>query len=108
MEFFSQIGAGVTNGLAYIGSLASLGGRALYYGFAGPFQGKPPRLGSATSQAMEVGVRALPILSLITFFIGLILALQSANELAKLGAMNLVAKLTHLIYLPDQIFQSRQ
>ena len=41
---------------------------------------------------MEVGVRALPILSLITFFIGLILALQSANELAKLGAMNYVAR----------------
>jgi len=92
MEFVSQIGASVTNGLAYIGSLASLGGRALYYGFAGPFQGKPSRLRSAASQAMEVGVRALPILSLITFFIGLILALQSANELAKLGALNLVAK----------------
>src|ERR1019366_3695402 len=92
MEFVSQIGAGFTNGLAYIGSLASLGGRALYYGIVGPFQGKPPRIGSAASVAMEVGVRALPILSLITFFIGLILALQSANELAKLGAMNLVAK----------------
>jgi len=33
---------------------------------------------TAISQAMQVGVRALPILSLITFFIGLILALQSA------------------------------
>jgi len=45
----------------------------------------------AVSQAMDVGVRALPILSLITFFIGLILALQSAYELKKFGAMNLVA-----------------
>src|SRR5207302_4772340 len=44
------------------------------------------------SQAMEVGVRALPILSLITFFIGLILALQSAYELSKLGAMNIVPR----------------
>ena len=40
---------------------------------------------------MEVGVRALPILSLITFFIGLILALQSAYELKKFGALNFVA-----------------
>ena len=38
-----------------------------------------------------MGVRALPILSLITFFIGLILALQSAYELRKFGALNLVA-----------------
>ena len=40
---------------------------------------------------MQVGVRALPILSLITFFIGLILALQAAYELRRLGAMTLVA-----------------
>jgi phospholipid/cholesterol/gamma-HCH transport system permease protein len=40
---------------------------------------------------MDVGVRALPILSLITFFIGLILALQSAYELRRFGAVNYVA-----------------
>ena len=40
---------------------------------------------------MDVGVRALPILSLITFFIGLILALQSAYELRRFGAIDLVA-----------------
>jgi phospholipid/cholesterol/gamma-HCH transport system permease protein len=48
-------------------------------------------LGRAVSQAMEVGVRALPILSLITFFIGLILALQGAYELRRFGAVNYIA-----------------
>src|SRR6202451_805176 len=91
MQFVSQIGGSVTNGLAYVGSLASLGGRAAYYTLVGPFQGKPLRLQRAVSQAMDVGVRALPILSLITFFIGLILALQSAYELRRFGAMNYVA-----------------
>ena len=91
MESVSQIGGSVTNSLAYVGSLATLGGRAAYYAFVGPFQGKPLRLQRAVSQAMDVGVRALPILSLITFFIGLILALQSAYELRRFGAMNLVA-----------------
>ena len=71
--------------------LASLAGRAAYYAFVGPFQGKPLRWQAAISQATEVGVRALPILSLITFFIGLILALQSGYELRKLGAMSYVA-----------------
>jgi phospholipid/cholesterol/gamma-HCH transport system permease protein len=56
-----------------------------------PFKGKRLRLQRAISQAMQVGVRALPILSLITFFIGLILALQSAYELRKFGALNYVA-----------------
>src|SRR5216684_7387026 len=91
MELVSQLGASVTDSLAYLGALATLGSRAAYYTFVGPFQGKPLRLQSAASQAMEAGVRALPILSLVTFFIGLILALQSAYELRKFGALNFVA-----------------
>lgn len=87
----SQIGGSVTDGLAYLGGLVTLGCRAAYYTFVAPFRGKPLRFQRAISQAMQVGVRALPILSLITFFIGLILALQSAYELRRLGALNLVA-----------------
>ena len=91
IELTSQIGGSVTDSLAYLGGLASLAGRAAYFTFVGPFRGKPLRLPRAVSQAMQVGVRALPILSLITFFIGLILALQAAYELRRLGAMTLVA-----------------
>jgi phospholipid/cholesterol/gamma-HCH transport system permease protein len=91
MQFVSQIGGSVMNSLAYVGSLASLGGQAAYYTFVAPFQGKPLRLQRAVSQAMDVGVRALPILSLITFFIGLILALQAAYELRRFGAISYVA-----------------
>lgn len=91
MELATQIGGSVTDGLAYLGALASLGARAAYFAFVAPFRGKPLRLQRAISQAMQVGVRALPILSLITFFIGLILALQSAYELRKFGALNYVA-----------------
>jgi phospholipid/cholesterol/gamma-HCH transport system permease protein len=87
----AQIGNAVTNALAYLGSLATLAARAAYYTFVAPFQGKPLRLQRAISQGMQVGVRALPILSLITFFIGLILALQAAYELRRFGAINLVA-----------------
>jgi phospholipid/cholesterol/gamma-HCH transport system permease protein len=89
-EFLAQIGGAVTGGLGYIGSLAMLGGRAAYFTFVGPFRGRPLRPERVVSQAMEVGVRALPILSLITFFIGLILALQAAYELRTFGAMNLI------------------
>ena len=91
MQFVSQIGGSVMNSLAYVGSLASLGGQAAYYTFVAPLQGKPLRLQRAVSQAMDVGVRALPILSLITFFIGLILALQAAYELRRFGAISYVA-----------------
>jgi len=66
----TQIGQGVIDTLAYIGGLAKLGLSAASYIFIAPFRGKPLRLQRAISQAMETGVRALPILSLITFFIG--------------------------------------
>ena len=71
MQMVSQIGGSVTNSLAYIGSLASLGGRAAYYTVVGPFQGKPLHFQRTVTQALDVGVRALPIVSLITFFIAL-------------------------------------
>ncbi|HKV62494.1 MAG TPA: ABC transporter permease [Candidatus Acidoferrum sp.] len=91
MELTTQIGGSVIDGLAYLGALSKLGGRAAYFTFVAPFQGKQLRLQRAVSQAMQTGVGALPILSLITFFIGLILALQSAYELRRFGAMNFVA-----------------
>ena len=90
-EVTTQIGASVINGLAYVGTLAALGNKAAYYVFVAPFKGKPFRLQRAVSQAMEIGVRSLPILSLITFFLGLILALQGAYELRQFGALGMVA-----------------
>src|SRR3981081_3182278 len=90
MQLLSQVGGAVTNRLAYVRSLAALVDQAAYYTFVAPFQGKPLRFQRAVSQAMDVGVRALPILSLITFFIGLILALQAAYELRRFGAISYV------------------
>jgi phospholipid/cholesterol/gamma-HCH transport system permease protein len=91
LELTRKIGGSVLGGLAYVGSLTTLAMRAAYFTFIGPFQGKPTRVQRAIEQAMEAGVRALPILSLITFFIGLILALQAAYELRRFGAMSFVA-----------------
>src|SRR6266699_1645118 len=91
MEFVSQLGSSTLDDLSYFGSLASLVARAAYDTLVAPFKGKPLRLQRAVSQAMDTGVRALPILSLITFFIGLILALQAAYELRRFGAISAVA-----------------
>jgi phospholipid/cholesterol/gamma-HCH transport system permease protein len=91
VDFAQQVGASVLDSIGYLGSLAQLAGRAAYFTFIGPFVGKPARVQRTISQAMEAGVRALPILSLITFFIGMILALQAAYELRRFGAMTYVA-----------------
>ena len=91
VELTARIGESLFGGLAYLGALATLAGRAGYFTFIAPFRGTPLRLLPAVSQAMQVGVRALPILSMITFFIGLILALQGAYELQRFGALRFVA-----------------
>lgn len=91
MSLTTTVGNGTIRGLAYVGGLARLGWGAAYFTFIGPFQGRGVRLGAAIHQAMLVGVGALPILSLITFFIGVILALQGAHELNRFGATGLIA-----------------
>ncbi len=91
MGLTDRVGRGTFNGLAYLGGLAQLGGRAAYFTFVAPLKGRPLRPARAVHQAMAVGVEALPILSLISFFIGLILALQGAYELRQFGAMQYVA-----------------
>jgi phospholipid/cholesterol/gamma-HCH transport system permease protein len=91
MAFTEAIGAATINGLAYVGGLARLTGGAARAVFVEPFRGRHLRLSRAIHQAMLVGVRALPIISLISFFVGTILALQGAYELRRLGAMQLVA-----------------
>ena len=91
MAFFDSVGRNTIGGLAYVGGLARLSGRAAYFTLIGPFRGKAVRLTRAFHQAMAVGIEALPILSTITFFVGLILALQGAYELRKFGALQYVA-----------------
>jgi phospholipid/cholesterol/gamma-HCH transport system permease protein len=86
-----RVGAATLNSLAYVGGLARLAGVSAYVTVVGPFRGQRLRLQRALHQAMAVGVGAIPIVSLITFFVGLIMALQSAYELRRLGAIQFVA-----------------
>jgi len=54
VELATQIGGSVTDALAYLGALVTLGARAAYFTFVGPFRGKHFRVQQAFSQAMQV------------------------------------------------------
>jgi len=86
------IGATTEQILAYLGGLASLLGRSLASLFVSPLK-RRRGIERAVHQAMLAGVRAVPIITLITFFVGVIIALQGAYGLRRLGAMQLVAGL---------------
>jgi phospholipid/cholesterol/gamma-HCH transport system permease protein len=91
MAVIERVGQATIDGLAYLGDLAILMGRSFDAVVIAPFQGHRLRLQRAVHQSMAVGVEALPILSLVCFFIGTILALQSAYELRRFGALEFVA-----------------
>jgi phospholipid/cholesterol/gamma-HCH transport system permease protein len=96
MPFTDSIGEATINSLAYVGGLARLTGGAVRATFTQPIWSKQFRWNRSVHQAMAVGVEALPIVSLIAFFIGVIMALQGAYELRKLGALQLVASMVAL------------
>ena len=91
MSVTETVGQATIDGLAYLGDLTILTGRSLHAVLIAPFQGQKLRVQRAVHQGMAVGVGAVPILSLISFFVGTILALQAAYELRRFGAMTFVA-----------------
>jgi len=88
---FSAIGGATERGLAYLGGLTQLLCRALTLAFTSPLK-RSLGFQRTCHQAMVIGVRAIPVISFITFFIGIIMALQSAYELKRFGALQLVAE----------------
>lgn len=80
--------------LIYIARLWRLFAASLYYALVAPWKyPKIIRRQATSGMMLEAGVRSLPILLLINFLVGLILAMQSAYQLNKFGAGNLVSGL---------------
>ncbi len=59
----------------------------------GLLKGKRPPKDSVTEQSVAIGVDALPIIALLSFLLGLIMAFQSAYQLRQFGANIYVANL---------------
>ena len=80
----AAIGEAAEKQVDYVGDLALLFGRAARALVLSPLKRKR-MFDRSIHQAMAAGVGAIPILSLITFFVGVIIAMQGAYELEHLG-----------------------
>ncbi len=89
----SAIGSHTIRFLEYVGGVSRQTKDGFYWTFIGPFRGGRLRWGSAMHQAVVAGINALPVVCLIAFFIGLIMAMQSGQEMRKFGAMRYVVDL---------------
>src|SRR5438552_15650333 len=92
-DMLANMGRGVIGTFRYVGGLAHLAEDTLYWTFVAPFKGKGLRCRRSVRQMVVVGYNSLPIVGIIGFFIGMILALQGANELKRFGAIRFVVNL---------------
>lgn len=69
-----------------IGFATALLGECLYWLVLGRRRGHPLRLASVVAQAMDIGISALPIVTILSATIGLMLAIQGIYTLRIFGA----------------------
>jgi len=79
--------------LRYLGEVYEMSVRAAYWTFVAPFRGHSLKWNNAVHQMVLAGVDSIPIVALISFFIGIVLGLQGAYQLAKFGATYFVTAL---------------
>jgi phospholipid/cholesterol/gamma-HCH transport system permease protein len=73
-----------------LGGVSSLFFTSNYWTFVAPFRCKELRWRATLRQMVVVGFDAIPLVSVISFFIGLIIALQGAYSFRNFGALNFV------------------
>lgn len=88
-----KLGSSVMGYVKAAGDFHHLAVASIYWTFVAPLRGKGFRVQSALDQAVLIGVNAFPIVALISFLIGLIMAMQSDYQLRQFGASIFVADL---------------
>lgn len=65
----------------------------LYWTIVAPFKGKRIRTESISYQVIRVGIRAIPIICLVLFLVGMILAVAMSPLLVRFGVPSLIANI---------------
>jgi phospholipid/cholesterol/gamma-HCH transport system permease protein len=80
------VGRSTVHGLEQLGYGASLFSQIVYWVFMGRARKQRVRTASVFAEAMEAGVRAIPIIGLLSMTIGIMMALQGIYGLRAFGA----------------------
>jgi phospholipid/cholesterol/gamma-HCH transport system permease protein len=92
--FVEGLGASAYGGRELVGELLQLAADAVFAVGAALVRPHRIRWAALTEQCIDIGSRALRIVALITFLVGLTVAFQSAYQLRQFGAAIYVADLT--------------
>jgi phospholipid/cholesterol/gamma-HCH transport system ATP-binding protein len=86
LRLAERVGRATARGVSALGFAAQILVQAAGWLLLGRFRGKPVRSGPVFAQMMEVGIAALPIMTLLSFTIGVMLAIQGIDALRPFGA----------------------
>ncbi len=87
------IGKTIIGFFVWAGDILKLLSKVVYWIIIGPFKGKPVHSDSVFNQMAFVGLRSIIIVFFVDMFTGIVLAMQSAYQLEKMGAVIYVASL---------------
>lgn len=87
---FAKLNKKLLSLLYFLGGLGNLMGQTIYWTFS------PLNKRRIFEQARKAGVDSLPIVSLVSLFIGVILALQTAYQMQRLGSEMYIASIVAL------------
>jgi phospholipid/cholesterol/gamma-HCH transport system permease protein len=90
-DLFLYLGNKITTFFFFLGGLSRLAAATVFWMFQRPF-----KRDQIFEQAKKIGADSLPIVSLVSLFIGIILALQSAVQMQRLGSEMYIASLVAL------------
>jgi len=86
MSFVTGVGRRTLASVEELGYTASLLAESFYWLFVGPSLRQPVRHSAVFAQMMEIGVRAVVIVAVLAFTVGLMLAIQGIATLRTFGA----------------------
>ena len=85
-DSIEQLGRGALALIEEFGYYLVLIGESAYWILVGPFKKQPVKLAAIFSQMVEIGLSALPIVFMLSFAIGVMLAIQGIHTLKQFGA----------------------
>jgi len=85
-DAMEKIGRSTVRGVEEFGFGASILVESLYWIVMGRRRSQPVRLGPISEEAVDIGIRALPILAVLSGAIGAMLAIQGMHTLKAFGA----------------------
>jgi len=81
-----QLGRTIVKGIEEFGYAALLLLESIFWIFAGPFKRQSVKLSAVFSQVMQIGVAAVPIITILSLAVGMMLAIQGIHTLKVFGA----------------------